>query len=145
MDRNAPRGLIRKINADGFREWHSVELARSFGHLGLGVVMLVCALAIMEGVFDTPSLAERIFKMFLTFFSLCITGWCWLMFIQILMRAEELGRQAVCPQCGRYGRLRVIGNHTAAELGHQTLCTQCQKCDHVWDMTYTVQSLHVRF
>ncbi len=145
MDRLTSRGLIQTINAAGFREWHSYELARSFGYLGLGVVMLVCGLAIMEGVFESSHALETVFKLFLTFFSLCFTGWCWLMFIHILMRAEEIGRQAVCPNCQRYGRLQVLTSDVGTEPTHRQLHCRCIKCGQHWDITYTVQSKHVRF
>ena len=144
MIRHIKSNLLSAINANGFRDWHSYELTRSFGYLALGVVMLVCALAIMEGVFETPSLTERIFKLFLTFFSFCVTGWAWLTFIQTLMRAEEIGRQAVCGECSRYGRLTVLDERSSEDQQQRFLTCQCSRCQHVWRITYTVQSRHAR-
>lgn len=144
MIRHLSSNLQRAINAKGFRDWHSYELTRSFGYLGLGVVMLVCALAIMEGVFESPGITERVFKLFLTFFSLCMTGWAWMMFIHILMQAEEIGRQAVCGECSRYGRLAVLDECASDDQQQRILTCQCNKCQHVWRITYTVQSRHAR-
>lgn len=144
MNRQPDSSLVTAINAHGFREWHSYELARSFGYLALGVLMLVCALAIMEGVFERPNAFERLFKLFLTFFSLCMTGWAWWRFIQILMRAEEIGRQAVCHQCQRYGRIEALTETPTDDPQYRSLTCRCTKCAHVWPITYTVQSRHVR-
>ena len=143
MNRQPDPSLVTAINARGFREWHSYELARSFGYLALGVHMLVCALAIMEGVFERPNTFERLFKLFLTFFSLCMTGWAWWRFIQILLHAEEIGRQAVCRQCQRYGRIEALTETPTDDPQHRSLTCRCTKCDHVWSITYTVQSRNV--
>ncbi|MFZ9480577.1 MAG: hypothetical protein ACO26Y_04030 [Burkholderiaceae bacterium] len=143
MNRQPDPSLVTAINARGFREWHSYELARSFGYLALGVLMLVCALAIMEGVFERPNTFERLFKLFLTFFSLCMTGWAWWRFIQILLHAEEIGRQAVCRQCQRYGRIEALTETPTDDPQHRSLTCRCTKCDHVWSITYTVQSRNV--
>lgn len=126
--------LSESINADGFRRWHEYQLARSFGYLGLGLIALIASLTIMEGFFDVPSAAVKLFKAFLSFCALAFTAWCWRQFIDILMVAESLSRQAFCTACGRYAQLTVIGERVDPTAQAPVLRCRCKKCQSEWDM-----------
>jgi len=137
---SAPQGaLAEQINSTGFRRWHEYELARAFGYLGLGVLTIFVALAMLEGVFAAPVRLEGGIRLSLSFLGLCITGWAWLRFIKILVVAESISRQVICKQCQRYGLIRVLREELNQEnLEHQMIC-QCKKCAHIWQLAYTLQ------
>lgn len=135
--------LSEKINADGFRQWHEYELARSFGYLGLGVLSLIAGLALMEGVFDIFATAERWARLVLCFALLCVTGWAWRRFINILLAAEDLSRQAVCQNCQRYGQITALDERSNESRTQRLITCQCKKCQHVWRLAYHLQSSHV--
>lgn len=126
--------LSESINADGFRRWHEYQLTRSFGYLGLGVLALIASLTIMEGFFDLPSVTGRALKAFLSFCALCFTAWSWRQFINILMQAEHLSRQAFCTACGRYAQLTVIGERFDKTADAPVLTCRCKKCQSEWVM-----------
>lgn len=131
--------LSEQINSQGFRRWHEYELTRSFGYLGLGLLFLIAGLAIMEGTFDLPNRAERWFKSFLSFFCLCAAGWAWLRFVKILIIAETISRQSVCGNCHRYGQIDILDERLNSEHSEHQMTCRCRKCQHIWQLTYTVQ------
>ena len=136
--------LAEQINTIGFRRWHEYELTRSFGYLGLGVLTLFVALAMLEGVFAAPVRLEGGIRLILSFVCLWITGWAWLRFMKILVVAESISRQVVCDQCKRYGLIRIIREDLKQEhLEHHMVC-QCKKCDHIWQLAYTLQLPNAR-
>lgn len=141
MEPSAPStSLSQKINADGFRRWHEYELTRSFGYLGLGVLSLVAALAIVEGFFDTPVAAKKIIKAILSFCALCLTAWSWQKFVHILLFAENVSKQAVCANCKRYGQLTVIHERLRPTKSTGVLTCRCKKCLSEWEMDVGLES-----
>lgn len=134
--------LSESINADGFRRWHEYQLTRSFGYLALGLVALVAALSIMEGLFDAASIAGKLTKAFASFFALCFAAWAWRQFIDILIFAEGLSKQAFCASCGRYAQLTVVRERSGESVGARVLTCRCKKCQSEWDMGFTPGSAH---
>lgn len=137
-DPNLP-AVSDAINANGFRRWHEYELTRSFGYLGLGVLSLIAGLAIMEATFDLANGAQRWLKLFLSFFCLWGAAWAWLRFVKILIVAEVLSRQSVCENCQRYGQITILGQDYDRQNSTHLLSCQCKKCQHIWQMSYTLQ------
>jgi hypothetical protein len=131
--------LAEKINATGFRQWHEYELTRSFGYLGLGVLALVAALAMLEGIFNPNAGLGRWLNILGCFAFLCVTGWSWLQFITILIVAESISRQAVCKRCNRYGAIRIIDERSSPDLSERLLGCECKKCGYRWQASYALQ------
>jgi hypothetical protein len=136
--------LSEKINTTGFRRWHEYELTRSFGYLGLGVVSLVAALALLEGVLEPGIGLGRWASMFGCFVLLTLTGWSWLQFITILIVAESMSRQAVCSECKQYGAIQIVDERSAPDLSTRLLMFECKKCRHRWQASYALQLRHGR-
>lgn len=136
--------LQSRINAEGFRPWYEYELARSFGYLGMGVLLLVAGMASMEGIFDSSPGWVRLPQYLSTFVCLAIAGWAWLRFIHILFFAENLSRQAICPACGRYGAIMITDERSTPDGLERVLTAQCKKCSHNWPLSYTLESSHAR-
>jgi hypothetical protein len=131
--------LAEKINENGFRRWHEYELTRSFGYLGLGVLALVAALAMLEGIFSPDAGLVRWLNLFGCFALLCATGWSWLQFITILIIAESISRQAICAQCKRYGAIRILDERSSPTLRERLLSCECKKCGYRWQASYALQ------
>jgi hypothetical protein len=136
--------LAEQINTTGFRRWHEYELTRSFGYLGLGVLTLFVALAMLEGVFAAPVRLEGGIRLILSFVCLWVTGWAWLRFMKILVVAESISRQVVCDQCERYGLIRIIYEDLKQEHREHHMVCQCKKCDYIWQLAYTLQLPNAR-
>lgn len=132
-------GLAEKINTTGFRQWHEYELTRSFGYLGLGVLSLVAALSLLEGVLGPGTGFGRWASVIGCFALLCVTGWAWLRFITILIIAESMSRQAVCSNCKRYGAIRIVDERSTPDLTERLLVCECKKCHHRWQASYALQ------
>lgn len=131
--------VSERINESGFRQWHEYELARSFGYLGLGVMALVAALALLEGVLNPGTGLGRWLNILACFALLCVTGWSWLQFISILIVAESVSRQAICSQCTRYGAIRIFDERSSPDLSERILGCECKKCGHRWQASYALQ------
>lgn len=145
MDQSIRRPrLAESINAEGFRGWHEYELTRSFGYLGLGLIALIASLSILESFFSASAIAEKLFKAFLSFCSLCFAAWSWQRFINILLFAESLSKQAICAGCGRYAALKVVDEQPRPADGLGVLTCRCNKCANEWQMRYELESRHER-
>jgi hypothetical protein len=136
--------LAEQINTTGFRRWHEYELTRSFGYLGLGVLTLFVALAMLEGVFAAPVRLEGGIRLILSFVCLWVTGWAWLRFMKILVVAESISRQVVCDQCKRAGLIRIMYEDLKQEHREHHMVCQCKKCDYIWQLAYTLQLPNAR-
>lgn len=143
MDQSfVPPSLSERINTNGFQRWHEYELARSFGYLGLGLIALIGSLAILEGFFDATSVTAKIFKAILSFFPLALAAWSWQRFVQLLLFAEHLSRQAICEGCGRYGKLVVLHEDADPVRQQHALQCRCKKCGTQWEMVCVLESQH---
>ena len=131
--------LADKINEAGFRQWHEYELVRSFGYLAMGVLALIAALALLEGVLSPNTGVGRWISLGACFGLLCLTGWSWLQFLRILIVAESVSRQAICTQCQRYGSIRIVDERTSPDLSERLLGCECKKCGHRWQASYALQ------
>jgi hypothetical protein len=136
--------LAEQINSNGFRRWHEYELTRSFGYLGLGMLCLLLALAVLEGVFDPVRASERWLRVTISFAGICAALWSWRRFIAMLATAETLSRQAVCAQCRRYGHITVLDERWEKTLTDRIITCRCNKCGHLWSATYTEEFRRAR-
>lgn len=134
--------LREKINENGFRRWYEYELVRSFGYLGLGLLVLLAGLISIEGVFDFSRFADRWIQLLGAFAAISFAGWAWYQFVRILLNAEYVSEQAICPGCQRYGLLKAIQDYPSAQPDQRILSVQCNKCDRVWRLAYALESRH---
>jgi hypothetical protein len=134
--------IAKQINAKGFRKWHEYELVRAFGFLGLGVLGLIAAMASLEGILETRFSLAMLPKYLVTFGGLCLAGWAWIRFVSILGLAENLSRQAICPNCKRYGLLIVTDERSSPDQQERMISVTCKKCQHAWKLVYTLESMY---
>jgi hypothetical protein len=134
--------LATQINDRGFRKWHEYELIRAFGFLALGVLGLIAAMASLEGILEARFSLSMFPNYLVSFGGLCLAGWAWLRFVNILGMAEHLSRQAVCSGCERYGLLIVTDERSSANGQERQISVCCKKCQHHWKLFYTLESTH---
>ena len=122
--------IVPFIALRGFRPWYERELARSHRQL---LLLLLSALALLGGL-EALFAARGATRLLLALCLLAAAGvgaWALRRYLFLLMRAEHLARQAVCPQCHVYARWRVepAPNPDAQPLH---MAVHCQACGHRW-------------
>lgn len=122
------------IAAHGFRKWYERELIRGHSHL---VMLLLCAIAVIGGFEAMAELprAQRWASMAVSVLVAAAVGaWAMRRYLFLLLRAERVANQAVCPQCETYARWQILHHdvHEEDEQRTSTLTVRCRKCQHEW-------------
>jgi len=121
---SSPVEGIRKV---GFRRWYERQLIRS--HAWLAACFL--AMVLVAAGFELLTL-ERGFADFMFDATLIagggMFGWfAWRRYACIMVVAESIGEQAICPSCAHYG-FRCEDSPRA----RPAIAARCPKCDHRW-------------
>ena len=120
--------LAEGIRKHGFRKWYERELMQSHLHMFL---LLLCTIGLLGGfeVFSRSApLADQLSVVLSVAACAGIGLWALRRYLYLLMRAEEVANQAVCPQCQTYGRLAVLHDDSRA----QRVSVRCKHCGHDW-------------
>jgi hypothetical protein len=127
--RDAPQNsrLAAGVTRLGFRKWYERELLRGHAHMVLALVSTIALLASMEA-FRGGSVAEKLMDAAFVLLSAAIGLWAIRRYMFLLMRAEQIANQAVCPKCDEYGRFTVAGDSSTE--AQTRVC--CKKCAHLW-------------
>ena len=122
--------IVPFIELRGFRPWYERELARSHRQLLLLLLSAVALLGGLEALFAARG-ATRLLLALCLLAAAGVGGWALRRYLFLLMRAEHLARQAVCPHCQAYARWRVESalSHEAQSL---RMAVHCQACGHRW-------------
>ena len=120
--------LVDGLRRHGFRKWYERELTRS--HLGLLALLLstVGMLASVELVGREMPMANRLGALVLLLVCAAVAVHSMRRYFFLLLRAEDVARQAVCPQCKTFGRLTLERDEPRTE----SLQVTCRKCCHAW-------------
>lgn len=110
----------------GFRKWYERELLSGHAHLVLCILSVVALMASMESFRDGPSV--RLENVLFIVVSGAIGLWALRRFIFLTVRAEAIATQAVCAECGEYGRFSVVAQNPGRD--ETEVC--CRKCAHHW-------------
>lgn len=120
--------LANGIRQFGFRKWYERELTQSHVHLFL---LLLCAIGLLS-IFELFSrklpLTDQLGNMVSLAACAGIGVWALRRYLYLLMHAEAIANQAVCPQCETYGRLALL--HDEPHL--ERVMVGCRKCQHQW-------------
>jgi len=120
--------LADGIRRHGFRKWYERELLQSHMHM---LLLLLCTIGLL-GAFEVFSRRAPLVDQFSVVLSVlaCVAIGLWALrrYLYLLMHAESVANQAVCPQCETYGRLAVLRDHGA----EQSVGVRCKKCGHEW-------------
>ncbi len=121
------------IRKHGFRKWYSRELTLAHLQLVLLLLSTIGVFAAVELVSRPGPAPERLGNGMLLLACLVIGVWSLRRYFFLLMRAEAIARQAVCPGCRVYGRLRL---QDPADGGGQVTvsCVRCARRWHICDL-----------
>lgn len=118
--------LAERMGRLGFRKWYERELLSGHAHLVLSILSVVALLASMESFRDGPTV--RLENVLFAVVSGAIGLWALRRFLFLTLRAEDIAHQAVCADCGEYGRFGIVGQNP--NRGETEVC--CRKCTHRW-------------
>ena len=119
------------IRKHGFRRWYSRELTQA--HLQL-LLFLFCAIGLFAGLelLSRPlSWSERWGNAVLVLICLGVGLWSLRRYLFLMMRAEGIAAQAVCPHCQAYGLLRIADRAS----GSEPVPVSCRKCATTWQIS----------
>jgi len=122
FDNSASEGMGRL----GFRKWYERELLCGHAYMILSILSVIALMASMEGFRDGPTI--RLENVFFVVICAGIGLWALRRYLFLMMRAEIVANQAICADCGEYGRFGVVGRNPSQ--GETEVC--CRKCTHRW-------------
>ncbi len=136
--------IPQSIRKRGFRKWYERELLVGHSHL---LLLLLCTLAFIGGL---EAFGERGAQRMLIVVSLlaavAIGAWALRRYLFVLMRAELIANQAVCPQCKSYARWQVDDQQAGSGAadddadgpaeGDEVMTVRCRKCSHRWPIRW---------
>ena len=120
-------GLADSIGRVGFRKWYERELLSCHAYMLLCFLSMIGLLSSMEA-FHRGAAQDQMTNVLLVVVCAAIGLWALRRYLHLLMRAEGIANQAICPDCGTYGRFSVVAtNRDGAET---QVC--CRKCSRKW-------------
>ena len=114
--------LADGIRKHGFRKWYERELTQSH------VCLFLLLLSSFELFSSKRPLAEQLDNIVVLLLCTGIGIWALRRYLYLLMHAEAIASQAVCPACESYGRLQLVQDGQRNER----VKVQCRGCAHEW-------------
>jgi hypothetical protein len=127
-------GTVERIRKYGYRKWYERQLVES--HLYL--VTLVLALVMVVAGLELLSAPESRFE--LLYNGLLVAGGGWLSWVclqryaRMMMLAEHVGSQAVCPSCQRNGFQPVPPEEAGVHGRPLQFVASCRGCGTRWSI-----------
>lgn len=142
--------IQQSIRNRGFRKWYERQLLVGHSHL---LLLLLCTLALLGAfeAFSEPG-ADRALIVVALLVAAGLGAWALRRYMFLLMRAELIANQAVCPKCKAYARWQI--DEPAALAGRarppssddddsddddgssETMLVCCRKCQHRWRISW---------
>jgi predicted Zn finger-like uncharacterized protein len=119
--------LVDSVRRIGFRKWYERQLLSSHAHMVLAFLSMIAIVASMEALRGAHGDTQLVNVLFVVICA-AIGAWALRRYVFLLMRAERTANQASCPECGEYGRFRVVGQRPRSE----EIDVRCEKCSHDW-------------
>jgi hypothetical protein len=124
--------LVDSFRRIGFRKWYERQLLSSHAHMVLAFLSMIGIVGSMEAFRGAEGDAQLVDVLFVVVCA-AIGAWAMRRYVFLLMRAEQTANQASCPDCGAYGRFRVVGQRPQA----QEIDVRCDKCTRGWAIVAT--------
>lgn len=115
----------------GFRKWYERQLVRSHAHLVLMLLALVAVFAAFEAYGSGQAWSDRALMVACVLVSAGVSLWALRRYLYLLLRAEDMAHQAVCPGCRAYAAWRPAGDGEGGRLR-----VRCQRCERQWDIVF---------
>lgn len=119
------------IRKHGFRTWYERELIQGHAHLVLTVLCAIGLLAAFELMPGSRGL-DRLTNLVAVAVCIVLGVWSMRRYLYLLMHAEEVANQAICPHCDTYGRFELAGSSPTDEQA--PVAVRCKHCGHVWSL-----------
>ena len=123
--------LAEGIRKHGFRKWYERELMQSHLHMLLLLLCTIGLLGALEVFSRSAPLPDQVSVVVSALLCVGIGTWSLRRYLYLLMHAEEVAHQAVCPQCRTYGLLTVLHDDARA----QRVSVRCKRCSHDWPIS----------
>lgn len=115
---------VRRV---GFRKWYERELLSSHAHMLLTLLATIGMMASFEA-FKGADIAGKLLDVMFIIACAGIGLWALRRYLYLLMHAEEVANQAVCPACDTYGRFSVVSE----DVPSGEVQVRCNKCTEHW-------------
>lgn len=116
-----PAGAIGKL---GFRRWYERELLLAHAWLAACILAVFGALAEIEQLSLRGMGIEALLPLVVAFAAGLAAWYALSRYLSMLLRAQALAQRSTCPQCGTYGRYRLLG---ATPRAMRVGCRECEK------------------
>lgn len=120
--------LADGIRKHGFRKWYERELTQSHVHLLLLFLCTIGLLITFEVFSRKAPLSNQLGNVVSLLLCAGIGVWALRRYLYLLMHAEAIANQAVCPQCETYGKLVLVRDDEQKEQ----VRVSCRRCNHEW-------------
>jgi hypothetical protein len=124
--------LTDGIRRHGFMDWYSRELTQAHLRLLLLLFSAIGLFAALELLGRQAPMQQHLLNTALLLICLGVGIWSLRRYLFLMMRAEGIARQAVCPNCQAYGRLRLAEGDAGSE---DRVTVSCRKCAHPWQIS----------
>lgn len=118
-----PAGAIGKL---GFRRWYERELLLAHAWLAACILAAFGALAEIEELSLRSMGADALVPLAIAFAAGSAAWYALSRYLHMVLRAQALAQRSTCPQCGTYGRYRLVGATPRAMI----VC--CRECGREW-------------
>lgn len=118
-----PAGAIGKL---GFRRWYERELLLAHAWLAGCILATFGALAEIEQLNLRDMGADALLPLAIAFAAGIAAWYALTRYVQMVLRAQALAQRSTCPECGTYGRYRLVGATPRAMI----VC--CRECGREW-------------
>lgn len=119
--------LFESFKRVGFRKWYERQLLSSHAHMVLAFLSMIALVSSMEA-FRTSQGDTQMANVLFVVVCAAIGLWALRRYLFLLLRAEATANQASCPDCGDYGRFRVVGHRPRLD----EIDVRCHKCSRDW-------------
>jgi predicted RNA-binding Zn-ribbon protein involved in translation (DUF1610 family) len=119
--------LAETVMRVGFRKWYERQLLSSHAHMALAFLSVIALLASMEAFRGAQGDAQ-VMNMLFVIVCGAVAWWALRRYVFLMMRAERTANQASCPDCGEYGRFRIVRQRSSGE----EVDVHCKKCSCEW-------------
>ena len=120
--------LADGIRKHGFRKWYERELTQSHVRLFLLLLCTIGLLSSFELFSGQRPLADQFDNIVALLLCAGIGIWALRRYLYLLMHAEAIASQAVCPACESYGRLQLVQD----DERNERVKVKCRGCAHEW-------------
>ena len=124
--------LADGIRRHGFRKWYERELIASHAHLVLTFLCAIGLFAAFEVYSRDSPLADQLTNVLSVLVCAVIGVWALRRYLYLLMHAEAVANQAVCPHCDAYARFGLVRD----DISQGAVRVRCTRCEHEWPISH---------